>query len=213
MSRAKIWQYTRGSKSVNSSPRHSMTSKGSNWAFSDLYGVIVDSNFAELSRLPNAKTVLAVFDGTFHGSLTQSTPPYKMCCTSFPASYFVFLLITNRDKEIIPSDQLQIRYLTIRFKDTKLGWSSLQWLHFTYTTKRFKSDQVWQNKKISNPEKELKVFGSWFQADDIFEFCFYRKLESLDCTWVWTFKSRGDDQYTYDHDDRKQYIPKQTGTS
>lgn len=35
-------------------------------------------------------------------------------------------------------------------------------------------------KKLPNPEKELKVSGGWFQASDILEFCFYGKLESLD---------------------------------
>ena len=33
---------------------------------------------------------------------------------------------------------------------------------------------------ISDPEKELKVLGGWFQAGDVLELRFYGKLESLD---------------------------------
>ena len=45
-------------------------------------------------------------------------------------------------------------------------------------TARLGSDTEQQN--ISDPEKELKVLGGWFQAGDVLELGFYGKLESLD---------------------------------
>lgn len=94
------------------------------------------------------------------GLRTQSTPPYKMGRASFSASHFAFFLRTNRDEEIILSERVQ-SYLTIRFKDTIFGCTSLQLLHFTYNDREIQKRNK-TKKKISYPEKEFKVFGSWF---------------------------------------------------
>lgn len=178
---------------MNSSPRHSITSRGSNWAFSDVYGVIaVDSNFAELSRLPKQRT--EIVSGIWRhvdGLRTQSTPPYEMGRAFFPASYFAFFLRSDRDEEIILSEQISISPFDLRIRP----WDVLHYNRYILpiTTGRFKSEQVRNiNKKwFHTLKKNSKSLAAGSKSVTFSSSAFMESWSRWTEIWVWTLIQRG----------------------